>query len=124
MKDFRDLKVWQKSYELTLTCYAATMSFPETEAFALVSEIRRSSSSIPASIANGCGRGGSAELIRSSKKALRSANKLEHFLLMARNLNLLSKSDHEDLQSCVTQVKRLLGSLIVKLSRKRKRYTQ
>ena len=64
MKDFRDLKVWERSHELTLACYALTTGFPKEETFGLVSQIRRSASSIGANIAEGCGRRGNAELHR------------------------------------------------------------
>ncbi|HET9283757.1 MAG TPA: four helix bundle protein [Candidatus Angelobacter sp.] len=53
MKNFRDLKVWEKSHELTLAAYEATANFPEQEMFGLVSQIRRCASSIPANIAEG-----------------------------------------------------------------------
>lgn len=56
MKDFRTLKVWQVSHDLTLRIYTATKDFPSEERFGLTSQIRRSSSSIPANIAEGCGQ--------------------------------------------------------------------
>src|SRR4051812_37370068 len=74
MKDFRDLKVWEKAHELTLACYTETMQFPKHEIFGLVSQIRRSSSSIPANIAEGCGRRGNAELHRFLQIGMGSAS--------------------------------------------------
>jgi len=56
MKDFRDLKVWEKAHALALVCYKGTTAFPKQEMFGLTSQIRRSDSSIPANIAEGCGR--------------------------------------------------------------------
>jgi four helix bundle protein len=53
MKDFRDLKVWEKAHALVLACYDATKPFPREEIFGLVSQIRRAASSIPANIAEG-----------------------------------------------------------------------
>lgn len=64
MKDFRDLKVWEKAHELALTAYAATTNFPKQEIFGIVSQIRRAATSIGANIAEGCGRGGNAEFQR------------------------------------------------------------
>jgi four helix bundle protein len=61
MKGFKDLIVWQKAHQLVLEAYASTRNFPSDERFGLTSQIRRSSSSIPANIAEGCGRRGNSE---------------------------------------------------------------
>ena len=64
MKDFQRLKVWEKAHQLTLTLYKETKSFPKEELFGLTSQIRRSASSIPANLAEGCGRDSEKELAR------------------------------------------------------------
>lgn len=64
MKDFRDLRVWEKAHELALACYAATTPFPKHEVFGLTSQIRRAGASISANIAEGCGRRGNGEFHR------------------------------------------------------------
>lgn len=56
MQNYKDLKVWKKSHQLTLAVYKATRKFPKEEVYALTSQVRRSSFSIPANIAEGCGR--------------------------------------------------------------------
>jgi hypothetical protein len=56
MKDFRQLKVWEKSHQLALAIYKATKEFPKEELYGLTSQIRRSSMSVPTNIAEGCGR--------------------------------------------------------------------
>ena len=88
MKDFRELKVWEKGHQLTLTSYKLTSQFPKHELFGLMSQIRRCSSSIPANIAEGCGRLGNAELHRFLQIACGSANELEYPFLLARDLGL------------------------------------
>ena len=115
MKDFRELKVWQKSYGLTLAIYRTTRSFPREEQFALTSQLRRAASSIPANIAEGCCRDGDAEFARFLYIAMGSASELECHLLLARDLELLSADAAPALQSDVTEVKRMLSSLIHKL---------
>lgn len=64
MKDFRNLQVWEKAHQLTLAIYKATENFPENERYGLISQMRRSSASIPTNIAEGCGREGDTELAR------------------------------------------------------------
>jgi four helix bundle protein len=64
MKDFRGLKIWQQSHRLTLAVYRATRPFPKDELYGLTSQLQRASASIPANIAEGCGRNGDSELAR------------------------------------------------------------
>jgi len=56
LKNYRDLKVWQKSYRLCLALYRITKIFPKEERYGLTSQIRRSAVSIPSNIAEGYGR--------------------------------------------------------------------
>ena len=56
MEDVKDLRVWEKAYELTLSVYKATRGFPKEEMYGLTSQLRRASSSVGANIAEGCGR--------------------------------------------------------------------
>ena len=55
MRDFRQLKVWEKAHKLTLAIYHVTATFPQQELFGLTSQLRRAAASIPANIAEGCG---------------------------------------------------------------------
>lgn len=62
MKDFRSLKVWEKAHALTLISYKSTQEFPKQEQYALTNQIQRASVSIPANIAEGCGKDSDLEL--------------------------------------------------------------
>ena len=64
MKDFRSLKVWEKAHALTLAIYKSTEKFPKHEIYALTSQIQRAAVSVPANIAEGCGKDSDAELKR------------------------------------------------------------
>lgn len=115
MKDFRDLKVWEKSHGLTLALYKATSGFPREEIYGLTSQIRRASASIPANIAEGCGRKGEAEFARFLQIAMGSASELEYHLLLSHDLKMLKTPEYDQLASAVTEVKRMLTGLIKKL---------
>ena len=115
MKDFKALKVWQKAHQLILAIYVATTSFPRDELYGLTSQIRRSCASIPANIAEGCGRSGDAELGRFLHIAMGSASELEYHLLLAHELKFLNALDYERLVTDVMEVKRMLASFIQKL---------
>ena len=119
MKDFRDLKVWEEAHALTLASYEVTKSFPRDEIFGLVSQIRRASSSIPANIAEGCGRRGNAELHRFLLVAMGSASELEYHSLLSRDLGYMKSETHGHMEPQVQEVKRMLASLIRKVASER-----
>jgi len=116
VRDFRELKVWAKAHHLALATYGATASFPRDELFGLTSQLRRSAMSIPSNIAEGCGRGGSAELARFLSIARGSASELEYQLLLSHDLALLGHATYAPLANDVTEVKRLLTTFIQKLT--------
>jgi four helix bundle protein len=116
VKDFRDLKVWQKAHQLTLAVYRITASFPREELYGLTSQLRRSCSSISANLAEGCGRNGDAELARFCSIALGSASELGYRLLLARDLKLINPKDYGELAQRTKEVKRMLGGLLGKLN--------
>lgn len=115
MKDFRELKVWERSHQLTLAVYKTTAMLPKEEQYGLTSQIRRACSSIPANIAEGCGRNGDAELARFLQIAMGSASELDYHLLLARDLNFMNSREYEQLASELSEVKRMLNTFIQKL---------
>ena len=100
---------------MALAVYKATAAFPRDELYGLTSQIRRSCVSVPANIAEGCGRGSDAEMARFLQIAAGSASELEYHLLLANELDMLNTADHERLTREVTEVKRMLTSFIKKL---------
>jgi four helix bundle protein len=116
MKDFRSLQVWQKAHRLTLAIYQVTATFPREERYGLTSQLRRAGSSIPANLAEGCGRNSDAEFARFCSMAMGSASELEYHLLLAHDLRLIKTGDYEDLARRATELKRMLASLLQKLT--------
>jgi four helix bundle protein len=112
MKDFHSLQVWAKAHEATISVYRATDGFPERERYGLTSQLRRSCSSIPANIAEGCGRGTDADLARFLQIAMGSASETEYHLELARDLGLLDSTLHETLTTQIVEVKRMLATFI------------
>jgi four helix bundle protein len=115
MRDFKEIKVWAKAHSLTLEIYRVTARFPREETYGLTSQLRRSCSSIPANIAEGFGRGGNAELARFLQIGMGSASELQYHILLAKDLNLLTKTIYEQLEERVIEVKRMLAALLVKV---------
>jgi four helix bundle protein len=112
MQDYRQLKVWQKSHSLVLRIYSATATFPEPERYGLTSQMRRAAASVPANIAEGCGRAGQAELRQFLYISVGSTCELEYFLLLARDLRFLTEKQQAALDASVREIKRMLTGLI------------
>jgi four helix bundle protein len=115
VKDFRELKVWQRSHALTLAVYRLTKGFPKDELFGLTSQMRRASVSIPSNIAEGCGRDGDAELKRFLNIALGSACELDYHILLATELGYIDASEARILGPEVLEIRRMLGTFVQRL---------
>lgn len=88
MRDFRQIKVWEKAHQLTLQVYKMTAHFPREELYGLMSQLRRACVSIPANIAEGFGRGGNVELARFLQIAMGSAYEVEYHALLAKDFGV------------------------------------
>src|SRR5882724_445245 len=97
-----------------------TNEFPKAEMFVLTSQIRRCSSSIPANIAEGCGRLGNAELHRFLQIACGSANELEYHFLLARDLGYLLQTEYGLVHKQLLEMKRMLVALTRKVGADRR----
>lgn len=115
MRDFRELKVWEKSHALTLEVYKATKAFPKEEIYGLTSQIRRASVSIPANIAEGCCRSSDVDFARFLQMAAGSASELEYLFLLANEIGILHSPMYEKLAVDVVEVKRMLTTFMQKL---------
>jgi four helix bundle protein len=109
------MKVWQSSHRLVLAVYSATGIFPREETYGLTAQLRRCCASIPANIAEGCGRSGEAELGRFMVIAMGSASELEYHLLLAHDLGYLGTQDYQELSQRTGEVKRMLSTLITRV---------
>lgn len=107
--------MWEKAHRLTLAVYAATVGFPREELYGLTGQIRSSCTSVPANIAEGCGRDTDADFARFLQISAGSANELEYHLLLARDLGLLESPKHAALDAEVNDVKRMLATLTRRL---------
>jgi len=119
MKDFRSLKVWEKSHALTLLIYKTTADFPKQELYSLTNQIQRAAVSIPANIAEGCGKDSDAELKRYLLIAMGSASELEYFLILSRDLGYLLDEPFHSLTNDLIETRKMLNAFIQKLKASR-----
>jgi len=107
--------VWQKSHKLVLEIYRVTTGFPKEEMYGLQSQMRRAGSSIPGNIAEGCAKNSNKEFSRFLQISLGSANELDYFLLLSRDLGYMTPSSYKKLYNDLVEIKKMLTSFIVKL---------
>ncbi|HYL11841.1 MAG TPA: four helix bundle protein [Terriglobales bacterium] len=119
MKDYRDLRVWDKAHRLTLAIYKLTAAFPRYQLYGLTSQIRRCSASIGANIAEGCGKRGNNEFQRYLQIASGSASELDYHLLLARGLEFLPDAEYQGAARELLELRRMLTSLLNKIDNER-----
>ena len=112
MGDFKKLDVWQVAHALACDVYRSTDTFPKTETYGLTSQLRRSSSSIAANIAEGCGRNGDNEFGRFIRISLGSATELEYHLLLSRDIGLLDDGTYSRLSIQARRIEGMLAGLM------------
>jgi len=118
LKNFKDLKVWQKSYELSLKIYRLTKHFPSEEKYGLTSQIRRAAVSVTSNIAEGYGRKTKPEYIQFLYIAYGSNCELETQMLLSGDLGYIKSEEIKQLQEDISEVERMLKALIKSLEDK------
>jgi four helix bundle protein len=115
MRDYQRLDIWQRSHRLTLKIYTITQVFPKEEIYGLVSQMRRSSASIPTNIAEGCGRDSSNELKRFLTIAAGSSSEIQYQLILAKDLQYINETLFKELFDEVSQVRKMIYGYTDKL---------
>jgi four helix bundle protein len=114
-QSFRDLKVWQKSMELTVAVYRLTHGFPREEMFGLTSQLRRSAVSIPGNIAEGHGRMSPREFKRFLLIARGSNSELQTQLEVAALLKFANGQQLDNAKGLSNEVENMLFALLGRL---------
>ena len=113
VKDFDDLVVYQKAYDLSLKIHRHSLTLPKIEQFALGDQIRRASKSICANIAEGFGRqrASSPEFKRFLMIAIGSADEMKVWLNYCHDLGYLQRQLHEQWRAEYIVIARMLNGL-------------
>ena len=108
---FSDLTVWQKAHEFTLATYRLTEKFPRSEQYGIVSQLRRSSASVSANIAEGFGRRTTKELLRCLQISRGELEEARYFFILSRDLGHISLAEFEDMNVRCDSVGQLINAL-------------
>ena len=114
----KDLILWQKALDLAVAVHEVSSTFPRSEVFGLVSQIRRASVSVPSNIAEGSARRSTREFIAFLHIARGSMAEVETQLLLAQRFGYLDDSRLTALQLNLDEVGRIMNAVITGLRRR------
>lgn len=115
MHQFEELKIWQKSMDITEDVYVLSALFPKEEKYGLTSQIRRSAISVPSNIAEGAGRNTNGEFKNFLGISSGSSSELYTQLLLSYRLNLVNKAKVIPILKKVKEVQKMNYALIKSL---------
>jgi len=107
-KTYRDLDAWQGAMDLSEGIYKLTQVFPDTERYGLISQMRRSSVSIPSNIAEGQARGTVAFGLYFLRVAIGSVAEVDTQLELARRLRFVTTDMTREVDSQLERVRQML----------------
>ena len=112
MKSFTDLNAWKEGHKLVLLIYQMTKEFPQEEMFGLTNQIRRAAVSITSNLAEGFSRNSYKEKLQFYCIALGSLTESQNQLLIAKDINYLTKENFNEVAKQTVIVSKLINGLI------------
>jgi len=112
MHNFKELKVWQNSRQLVKEVYDLSASFPSTEKYGLVSQLRRCTVSIPTNIAEGSGRNTGKDFAQFLNISLGSAYELETLIILCFDVGLINQDQLSNVLVKLEEIQKMIFGLI------------
>ncbi|WP_017260268.1 four helix bundle protein [Pedobacter arcticus] len=116
MHNFKELKVWKLSMELSKSIFETTRTFPSEHKFGLASQLFRCAVSIPSNIAEGCGRKSDKELKQFVSTSLGSSFELETQIIIAKEVELITLKQFETLNDKIIEIQKMLSGFSKSIS--------
>ncbi len=111
IKNFEDLKVWEKAHKLVLDVYKTTQKYPKEEIYCLVSQMRRAMISVAANIAEGKKRNSVADFMHFLNMADTSLEEVKYYLILSKDLKYITEPEMKNLYDKSTEVGLMLTGL-------------
>jgi four helix bundle protein len=118
VRNYRELKIWQKGIQVVKVVYALTKKFPQSEVYGLSSQMQRAAVSIPSNIAEGQARQHSGEFRQFLYTALGSAAELDTQLVIAVELEYVTTGETQPIVDLLLEIRKMTYALIKKLPQK------
>lgn len=123
IQSHKDLIVWQRAMDLTLSVYELTHLFPSDERYGLISQMRRAAVSIASNIAEGRSRGSRNEFRQFLHIAYASGNELETQILIAKQLPYTQRLDYQKADDQLKQTMKMLNAMLFKMRKQKEKLT-
>jgi four helix bundle protein len=112
---WKELEVWKRAHVLVLKIYKFTATFPNTERYGLIDQIRRASYSVPANIVEGQSRNTTKEYLYFLYNARGSVEEVRYFVLLSKELGYINDDIHQKVELEYEIVSKMLNGLIKSL---------
>ena len=122
-KGFEDLKAWQLARQLMIECHRMAETLPAWERYDLTSQVRRSSKSVMANIAEGYGRYHYLDSLRFYYIARGSLNETINHVITAHDLSYVDDQRYRELYELGREAERALNGFIAYVWRQRQGQT-
>jgi four helix bundle protein len=108
---FEKLNVWKESVDFTKSIYLLTNTFPESEKFGLISQLRRASVSIASNLAEGTSRNTDKDKAHFTTLAFSSLMEVLNQLIISKELNFISEENYQKLRDDISKISNMLNAL-------------
>ncbi|MFI5186734.1 MAG: four helix bundle protein [Chitinophagales bacterium] len=116
MRNFEELKIWQKGIDIAIKTYQFTDTFPKEDKYAIVQQMTKASVSIPSNIAEGSSRKSEKDYSRFIEISLGSAFDLETQMIIVGKLNKGNLKLLQELKTEITNEQKMLTGFQQKLN--------
>lgn len=116
MRNFKELKIWQKGLEIAIKTYQLTESFPKEDKYAIVQQMTKAGISIPSNIAEGSSRTSEKDYLRFIEISLGSTFELETQIMIAERLSKGNQQLLQELRAAITEEQKMLTGFQQKLN--------
>jgi len=117
VRNFKELKIWQKGIDIAIKTYQFTETLPKEDKYAIVQQMTKASVSISSNIAEGSSRSSEKEYSRFVEISLGSAYELETQILIAEAVNFGDHSVRDNLLYNIMEEQRMLVTFISRLNK-------
>ena len=117
MKNFKELKIWNKGFEIAVKSFKLINTFPKEEKFGISSQITKSAVSISSNIAEGSSRTSERNYLRFIEISLGSTFELETQLLIAKAANFGNSDLSNEILKDINEEEKMLISFMNKLNK-------
>jgi four helix bundle protein len=112
VQNYKQLKIWKRSFELAIKIYKITAKFPKHENYNLTSQLRRASTSISTNIAEGASKHTPTDFVRFLNQAYASLKEVESLITLSKELKYILVKDFEPLSKEIDEIARMIYKFI------------